>query len=389
MVLKTQKIQLNRKKKEGGHAEEEQRNIAEENERIIQKIKTDLEEIADKEKKKDEEKMNEPAQAENESFPGVKNEEGNDKNADDTEILNDTKKASKEAGKKALSGKSIGGKQKTKIREFGDIPKDKNFYELLDISPNATDKEIKDAWRKKAKEYHPDANSGDKKAEEWFRTVKDAYDTLKDSEKRNKYNDDLKEKERRAHMMEEVRKEQGALLTPFDKFTENVYEKIVVPIRYFMDKGWKRFLGEETIGSAENARKRYNAMVAAGRAEVITKPGEKEYFESAEKESEIEKKARWKFEDDKRYSHSPSDLYRHTHHPEEEEKITRRPDESLYKQTRWSDLIKHYTDKQGRRFHYRLVGDYVPLWPESRDKKTKKINNGQFKGTSTLYKIYD
>lgn len=381
------------KNMESGGTEEERRNLEKENERIIQKIKTELEEIADKQKEEERE-IEEPTQAENTSFSGVVDEDGenNDEKIGNKEEFRDTKDTSKEADKKALSEKTIGKRQKKKTREFGDVPKDITYYELLGVSPDATPKEIKDAYRKKAKEYHPDLNFNDKKAEDWFRAIKDAYEMLKkkekdDEEKRNRA-------ERNARMMEDIKREQEELLTPFEKFTDDIYNKayknIVVPIRYFMENGWKRFLGAETIWSAENARKKYDAMVAAGRAEIVTRPEEKEFFESAEKESEAEKKARWKFEDEKRYSHSPIGVkYDHTSHQYEEEKFTKRPDESLYKQTRWSDLIRHYTDEQGRRFHYRLVGDYVPLWPESRDKNTKKINNGQFKGTATLYKIYD
>ena len=63
----------------------------------------------------------------------------------------------------------------------------KDLYEILGVGRNATDKEIKSAYRKLAKKYHPDTNPGDKNAEEKFREVSDAYAVLGDPEKRKKY----------------------------------------------------------------------------------------------------------------------------------------------------------------------------------------------------------
>lgn len=62
-----------------------------------------------------------------------------------------------------------------------------NYYEILGISQNATDNEIKKAFRKKAMEYHPDRNKGDKKAEEKFKEINEAYETLKDPQKKAAY----------------------------------------------------------------------------------------------------------------------------------------------------------------------------------------------------------
>ena len=63
----------------------------------------------------------------------------------------------------------------------------KDYYEILGVGRNATEKEIKSAYRKLAKKYHPDTNPGDKNAEEKFREVSDAYAVLGDPEKRKKY----------------------------------------------------------------------------------------------------------------------------------------------------------------------------------------------------------
>jgi molecular chaperone DnaJ len=61
------------------------------------------------------------------------------------------------------------------------------LYKILGVSKNASQEEIKKAYRKLAVKYHPDKNGGDKTAEENFKKITEAYDTLSDQEKRNKY----------------------------------------------------------------------------------------------------------------------------------------------------------------------------------------------------------
>ena len=63
----------------------------------------------------------------------------------------------------------------------------KDYYEVLGIGKNATDAEIKSAYRKLAKKYHPDLNPGNKEAEEKFKEVNEANDVLSDPQKRQRY----------------------------------------------------------------------------------------------------------------------------------------------------------------------------------------------------------
>jgi molecular chaperone DnaJ len=63
----------------------------------------------------------------------------------------------------------------------------KDFYEILGITKNASEAEIKKAYRKKAIEFHPDKNPGDKQAEENFKIAAEAYEVLSDPQKKAKY----------------------------------------------------------------------------------------------------------------------------------------------------------------------------------------------------------
>ncbi len=64
-----------------------------------------------------------------------------------------------------------------------------DYYSVLGVSRDASEKEIKDAYRKLARQLHPDLNPGDKKAAERFKRVNEAHDVLGDSRKRKDYDD--------------------------------------------------------------------------------------------------------------------------------------------------------------------------------------------------------
>ena len=65
--------------------------------------------------------------------------------------------------------------------------KKEDYYDLLGIARTATEEELKKAYRKKAVQFHPDKNPGNKESEEMFKKVSEAYEALKDPEKRAAY----------------------------------------------------------------------------------------------------------------------------------------------------------------------------------------------------------
>ncbi len=67
------------------------------------------------------------------------------------------------------------------------MPTKKDYYEVLEVGRGASDAEIKKAYRKLAKQYHPDVNPGDKAAEAKFKEINEAYEVLSDPQKRSRY----------------------------------------------------------------------------------------------------------------------------------------------------------------------------------------------------------
>ena len=63
----------------------------------------------------------------------------------------------------------------------------RDYYEVLGIAKGASEDEIKKAYKKMARKYHPDLNPGDKEAEEKFKEVNEAYEVLSDADKKARY----------------------------------------------------------------------------------------------------------------------------------------------------------------------------------------------------------
>ena len=61
---------------------------------------------------------------------------------------------------------------------------EKDYYKVLGVSSDASERDIQRAYRKLAKQYHPDANPGDRQAEERFKEANTAHDVLSDPAKR-------------------------------------------------------------------------------------------------------------------------------------------------------------------------------------------------------------
>src|SRR5437763_7706029 len=65
----------------------------------------------------------------------------------------------------------------------------KDYYSTLGVAKTATEKEVKQAYRKLARKHHPDVNPGDKSAETRFKDINEAYEVLGDPAKRKKYDE--------------------------------------------------------------------------------------------------------------------------------------------------------------------------------------------------------
>jgi len=90
----------------------------------------------------------------------------------------------------------------------------KDYYKILGVKRDAGEKEIKQAFRKLARQHHPDVNPGDKSAEARFKEISEAYEVLSDKEKRQKY-DKYGDQWQYADQFEQARQQQS----PFRGYT--------------------------------------------------------------------------------------------------------------------------------------------------------------------------
>jgi molecular chaperone DnaJ len=84
----------------------------------------------------------------------------------------------------------------------------RNYYDILGVRKDVSDKEIKQAYRRLARKYHPDVNPGDKAAEARFKEINAAYEVLSDRDKRRKY-DKYGDKWQYADQIEQAEREQA------------------------------------------------------------------------------------------------------------------------------------------------------------------------------------
>lgn len=125
------------------------------------------------------------------------------------------------------------------------MPKD--YYEVLGVSRTASQEEIKKAYRKMARQYHPDLNPGDKSAEEKFKQVVTAYETLSDPKLRKEYDGKGRTKTEKAPP-------QKTSATPSGVFRQEDYDRMMGHFRDFFDI--------EGQSKAESAAKKRNPLDA-------------------------------------------------------------------------------------------------------------------------------
>jgi curved DNA-binding protein len=137
----------------------------------------------------------------------------------------------------------------------------KDYYKILGVDKNASEKEIKAAYRKLARKYHPDVNPGDKSAEEKFKEVSEAYEVLSDKEKRAKY-------DQYGQYWEQVSAGSGAPPPGWEGFTFD-FGHVGEGATFHTDSGFSDFFemlfGGMGGGTTTTRRRRPHAAPAKGR----------------------------------------------------------------------------------------------------------------------------
>ncbi len=98
------------------------------------------------------------------------------------------------------------------VSPYNTVAMAREFYDVLGVPRSASDKEVRQAFRRLARKYHPDVNPGDAKAEERFKEINRAYEVLSDADKRKKY-DRYGERWEQAEAFDQARRAGGAPFT--------------------------------------------------------------------------------------------------------------------------------------------------------------------------------
>ncbi len=100
----------------------------------------------------------------------------------------------------------------------------KDYYKILGVSRDADDATIKKAFRKLAKQYHPDTNVGNAEAEKKFKEINEAYSVLSDENKRKAYDEDKGEQTNSADGTTNKTKKTSQASNPFAGFTAHNFK---------------------------------------------------------------------------------------------------------------------------------------------------------------------
>lgn len=95
----------------------------------------------------------------------------------------------------------------------------KDYYQILGVSKDADEATIKKAFRKLAKQYHPDTNVGNAEAEKKFKEINEAYSILSDEEKRKAYDEEKCEQTKTANNSAKESKKTSRATNPFAGFS--------------------------------------------------------------------------------------------------------------------------------------------------------------------------